>query len=154
MLAVVVLGAGCTGDAPLPSVPGKPVCDRIPGRGVEGFVLDETKRFDEEDHIAVRKQYRDRQGRLLVYLLGLSGEIGEGAEQSFEVELVDDTPARFMGSGENWLLVWEGSAPCRHVAVVGNGFRRADFVALLVRADLVPAGALGPIGDPGGPLED
>lgn len=61
------------------------------------------------------------------------------------MELLDETPARFLGGGENWILVWGGRPPCRQIAVVGNGFRRADFTDLLVRADLIAAGALGDV---------
>jgi hypothetical protein len=145
-LLVAALLVSCTGDSPAESEAGqqgdqppgaKPVCATIPGRGVEGFVLQDTKRFDEDDYIAVRKDYRDPEGRLLVYLLGLQGEVGEGLDLVREVRLVDGTPARFLGGGGNWVLVWEDRPPCPQMAVVGNRFRREDFVDLLWRAHIL-----------------
>jgi hypothetical protein len=138
IVAVAVLGAGCTEDSPpAPRARGKPVCDRVPGRGVEGFVLYRTERIDQQDEMAVRKEYRDPDGRLLVYLLGVLGEVGEGSTFQEDVELVDGTAASFLGGRGNWALVWEGDPPCPQMAVVGNGFRSADFAGLLVEADLL-----------------
>jgi hypothetical protein len=138
-LAAVVLGASCTGDRSAPGAgpAGKPRCEAHPGRGVEGFVLNRTREIEEPDHVAVRKEYRDRRGRLLVYLLGLSGEVGEGLPFLREVGLVTGQPARFLGRDGNWTIVWEEGFPCSQMAVVGNGFGREDFVRALVEADII-----------------
>jgi hypothetical protein len=142
-LAVAVLGASCTGDRSAPSAgaAGKPRCEAQPGRGAEGFVLERTREVEEGDHVALRKDYRDRRGRLLVYLLGLSGEVGEGLPFLGDVEVVTGQPARFLGRGENWALVWEEGFPCRQMAVVGNGFRREGFVRVVVEAAILAPGS-------------
>jgi hypothetical protein len=139
-VAVAVLGASCTGDRPAPRAgpAGKPRCEAQPGRGVEGFVLNRTQEIEEPDHTAVRKDYRDRRGRLLVYLLGVSGEVGEGLPFRGQVELVTGRAARFLGRKENWTIVWEETFPCAQMAIVGNGFGREGFVRSLVDADILP----------------
>jgi hypothetical protein len=131
---MAILGPACTEDRAGES---KPVCDTVPGRGVEGFVLDRARRIEEPDHVAVRREYRDPDGRLLVYLLGVSGEVGEGAVTSVRVRLVDGTPARFLGGGGNWILAWNEEPRCSQMAVVGNGFRATEFAELMVQADLL-----------------
>ncbi|HEX2026081.1 MAG TPA: hypothetical protein VHH92_06770 [Actinomycetota bacterium] len=137
-VAAVLLGASCAGGRATPSrSPDTPVCDRIPGRGVEGFVLDRTQRIDQPTHVAVRREYSDPEGRLLVYLLGVLGEVGEGAPVARRVELVDGTPASFVGGGPNWILRWEDEPPCPQMAVVGNGFRAEEFASLMVDAALL-----------------
>jgi hypothetical protein len=138
-VAVAVLAAGCVvSRAAVPGSGPKPTCDVFPGRGVEGFVLERTQPIDEQDHVAVRHEYLDPRGRLLVYLLGVHGEVGEGSPDRQDVALVDGTPARFLGGRGNWVLVWNDHPPCPQVAVVGNGFRREDFARLLVEAHLLP----------------
>jgi hypothetical protein len=135
---MAVLGPACTEDRPAGAGgESKPVCDTAPGRGVEGFVLDRAQRIEEPDHVAVRSEYRDPDGRLLVYLMGVSGEVGEGAATSERVRLVDGTPARFLGGGGNWILAWNEEPRCPQMAVVGNGFRATEFAELMVQADLL-----------------
>jgi hypothetical protein len=138
LAAAAVVLVSCTGDpAASPGDRGKPVCDRIPGRGVEGFVLDRTQRIEDRDHVALRREYRDPEGRLLVYLLGVLGEVGEGAPVVRRVELVDGTPASFLGGRTNWILRWDEDPPCPQMAVVGNGFRAREFAELMVDAALL-----------------
>jgi hypothetical protein len=135
---MAVLGPACTEDRPARAgLEDQPVCDTVPGRGVEGFVLDRVQRIEEPDHVAVRREYRDPKGRLLVYLLGVFGEVGEGAAASERVSLVDGTPARFLGGAGNWILTWKEEPPCPQMAVVGNGFRAQAFAEVMVQADLL-----------------
>jgi hypothetical protein len=148
VLATAILAASCTGDRPIEGGTAgagheKPRCEARPGRGVEGFVLVRTRDIDEGAHVAVREEYRDRQGRRLFYLLGLFGEIGEGLPVLEEYELVNGQRGRFLGRGRNWILVYEDRFPCPQVAVVGNGFRRQDFLNLLVEASIIPASEVG-----------
>jgi hypothetical protein len=146
LAAAAMVLVTCTGDpAASPGDRGKPVCDRIPGRGVEGFILEKTQRLDQTTHIAVRREYRDPEGRLLVYLLGVLGEVGEGAPVARRVELVDGTPASFVGGGPNWLLRWGEDPPCSQMAVVGNGFRAREFAELMVDAALLTPDAVAAI---------
>ncbi|MGH2675987.1 MAG: hypothetical protein ACRDH1_11325 [Actinomycetota bacterium] len=146
-LAVAVLGAACTQDrsAGDGSAGPMPRCEALPGRGVEGFVLERTRELDEGDRIATRRDYRDRRGRLLVYLLGLSGEIGEGLPFLGPVTLAGGERARFLGRRTAWMVVWEGAFPCPQLAVVGNGFRKEEFVRLLVEAGLLPPAEATPL---------
>ena len=143
-VADAVLGAACTGDRPAPEPDGiegeaRPVCEQVPGRGVEGFLLTRTREIRYPDRVALRKEYRDRSGRLLVYLLGVSGEVGEGAGPGTDVTLTSGAPARLRGRGANWTLTWAERFPCTQMSVVGNGFEREEFVALLEEADLLSA---------------
>jgi hypothetical protein len=138
-LAAAVLGSACTNDRaarPAPTA-GTPRCETPPGRGPEGFTLKRTREFDEGDRVATRLDYLDSEGRRLVYLLGLSGEIGEGLPLVARTVLPGGQAGRFLGQGEAWMLVWEDPFPCPQMAVVGNGFGREGFVRLLVAAGLV-----------------
>ncbi|MGH2656802.1 MAG: hypothetical protein ACRDIZ_08930 [Actinomycetota bacterium] len=138
-LAAAVLGAGCTDDRttrPTPTA-GTPRCENPPGRGPEGFTLKRSREFDEGDRVATRLDYLDPEGRRLVYLLGLSGGIGEGLPLLARTTLPGGQAGRFLGRGEAWMLVWEDPFPCPQMAVVGNGFEREDFVRLLSAAGLV-----------------
>ena len=141
-LAAAVLGAACTQNeaarpTPTAEPAGTPRCETPPGRGPEGFTLKRTREFDEGDRVATRLDYRDPAGRLLVYLLGLSGEIGEGLPVLARTSLPGGQEGLFLGRGQAWMLVWEDPFPCPQMAVVGNGFGRKGFVRLLVAAGLV-----------------
>lgn len=138
-LAAAVLGAGCTDDRITRRTPtaGTPRCETPPGRGPEGFTLKRTREFDEGNRVATRLDYLDPEGRRLVYLLGLSGGIGEGLPLLARTTLPGGQAGRFLGRGEAWMLVWEEPFPCPQMAVVGNGFEREGFVRLLMAAGLV-----------------
>jgi hypothetical protein len=109
------------------------------GQPPEGFVLVRTREFRYADRIGVREEYRDPDGRLLVHLLGVEGQVGEHATIADEVELATGEPATIFGDGEhpNWSLVWSGRPPCRQLAVVGNGFTRDEFEAAMSDAGLL-----------------
>lgn len=139
LLAVaVVLGAGCTGDRPpagaedgsSPSPPELTRCEAGPGEPPEGFALDRTREFQYADHVGVREDYLHADGRLIVFLLGVTGEMGEGSTVEEELELANGEPATLFGQadGSNWSLVWTDEPPCPQIAVVGNGFTRDEFV--------------------------
>jgi hypothetical protein len=143
LIAVAVLGAGCTGDRPsadLGSSPpgdppdgGPPRCQASPGPPTEGFVLGRVREIRYPDHIGVREEYRHGDGRLLVYLLGVTGEMGEGATVVEELELSNGEPATLFGDAGNrsWSLVWSDELPCPQMAIVGNSFSRDGFVSAL-----------------------
>jgi hypothetical protein len=139
-VAAAILGAACT-EEPSPrgqaTAAATPRCEALPGRGPEGFTLQRTREIEEADRVATRLDYRDPEGRRLVYLLGLSGEIGEGMPELGTTTLPDGQEGRFLGRGAAWMLVWEDAFPCPQVAVVGNGFDRPAFVRLLVAIGLV-----------------
>ncbi|MGH2710157.1 MAG: hypothetical protein ACRDH9_03005 [Actinomycetota bacterium] len=143
-----VLGAACTGDRTPPAagpVPqAKPICDRMPAGVPAGFVLTKTKRLPSPEFVAVRREYRDPGGRLLVYLLGVMGEVGEGAPVAEEVTLADGTEADLLGGPiGNWAITWLDEPPCPQMSVVGNGFSREEFEALMTEIGLLSSGAGG-----------
>jgi hypothetical protein len=145
LFAVAVLGASCTEDRPdaerpsLAPTASKAVCARLPGGVPEGFVLVRTRERQFPESVGLRKEYRDDRGRLLVYLLGIvQTEIGEGAPVVEDVSLTDDTDATLLGGPEgNWILTWRAEFPCEQISVVGNGFSREEFEALMVEARLL-----------------
>ena len=83
--------------------------------------------------MGVRQEYRDPRGRVLVYLLGVPGEIGEGATVEDQVELTSGERATLLGTvgGKNWAVVWDGAFPCERNGIVGNGFERDEFAEIL-----------------------
>lgn len=147
LATVAVLGAGCTEDRPPPpgiesrGAPAKPVCDRMPAGVPEGFVLVKTKNYPNPEYVAVRREFRDSEDRLLVYLLGITGEVGEGAPVAEKVALADDTEATLLGGPVgNWAITWQDEFPCEQMSVVGNGFTKNDFEALMIEIGLLAPG--------------
>jgi hypothetical protein len=112
----------------------------MPGPVPQGFVLQHIRELPAADHVATRSEYEAPDGRLLVYLLGVAGEVGEGAAVAEDVTLRDGTPATFLGGGANWIVTWEEVPPCRQISVVGNGFTRAGFEEVLVEVGLLTPG--------------
>jgi hypothetical protein len=109
-------------------------CTQIPGRGVNGFSLHRTREIEYPSHVALRTEYRDREGRRLFYLRGVLGEVGEGSGEFEPVTLVDGTPATFFGQRDSWGVYWEDDPPCPQMAVIGNAFRRRRFIELMEEA--------------------
>ncbi len=143
LVIVAVLGAGCTGDRPSPSAeqataaPAKPVCDRMPARVPAGFMLVKTRDLPSRDHVAVRREYRNADEKLIVYLLGVTGEVGEGSPVVDDVTLAGGEDATLLGGRGNWAITWEDEFPCVQMSVVGNGFTRGAFEALMLESGLL-----------------
>ena len=143
LLLVAVLGAGCTGDRLAPTgqqpttAPAKPVCDRMPAGVPAGFMLVKTRDLPSRDHVAVRREYRDADERLIVYLLGVTGEVGEGSPVVDEVTLAGGKDATLLGGRGNWAVTWKDEFPCVQMSVVGNGFSRKSFEALMLESGLL-----------------
>jgi hypothetical protein len=144
--AALVVGlaflAGCTEDRqPQPETRGsEPAtrCDVRPGAVPEGFILRRTRELPQgDDRVAVREEYRDAEGRLLVYLLGVAGEVGEGLPHLGRRTLVAGGQARFLGEAPNWILAWDDEPPCSQMSIVGNGFERDEFLGLLEKAGVI-----------------
>ena len=147
LLAMVVLGAACTGDRPAggprtvgsPEA-GKPRCDAYMGAPPEGFLLVRSREIRYRDHVGVREEYRHEDGRLLVHLLGVVGEMGEGASVVEDVELAaTGGRATLFGSGgrRGWSVVWSAEHPCPQMAVVANGFSRTEFLEAMRDAGIL-----------------
>ena len=146
-LAVLsVLAAACTGDgaprsgpsrpaSPSPTVSATelPTCATWPGGPPPDFIQVRERELRAADHVGVREEYRDPSGRVLVYLLGVPGEIGEGATVEEEVALTTGGSATLLGTvaGRNWAVVWDGEFPCERNGIVGNGFGREEFAEAL-----------------------
>jgi hypothetical protein len=111
----------------------KPRCDASPGAPPGGFILTRSHELPYRDHVGVREEYRDQDGRLLVYLLGVMGEMGEGAPIAEDIELATGVPATLFGTPdrEAWSVVWTQELPCPQMAVVGNSFTREGFEAVM-----------------------
>jgi hypothetical protein len=107
----------------------------------EGFLLQRTREIRYSDHVGVREEYRHEDGRLLVYLLGVTGEMGEGAPIAEDVRLSSGEAATLFGTPERnaWSLVWSGEFPCPQLAVVANGFGRSEFEATMRESGLLPS---------------
>lgn len=141
LLAIAVLGAGCTGDRPATAPPTAgastearpPRCDASIGAPPEGFLLVRSREIRYRDHVGVREDYRHEDGRLLVHLLGVVGEMGEGARVAEHIRLATGEPATFFGSGGRraWSVVWSDEHPCPQMALVANGFSREEFLAAM-----------------------
>lgn len=110
-----------------------------PGRPPEGFVLVRTRELRYTDHVGVREEHRDETGRLLVYLLGVTGEMGEGATVSEDMELSTGEDATLFGTEDEdaWSVVWSDDPPCPQMAIVGNGFTREGFISALRESGVV-----------------
>ena len=141
-VAAAALLAGCGGGPERPDAPEAPplpTCGN-PAKGVKGFVLVERRQFRERDHVGVRLEYRDRDGRLLTYLVGVPGEVGEGLPLDRELHLADGNDGRLLGRGATWILAWDDEPPCTPVAVVGNRLARSRFLELMRETGLVRGG--------------
>jgi hypothetical protein len=123
-------------DGPEPS-PAR--CTQLPARGVAGFRLHGNRDIEYPTHVAMRTEYRDGKGRRLYYLRGVLGEMGEGSGEFEPVTLVDGTPATFFGQRDTWGVFWEDVPPCPQMAVIGNFFRRQDFIELMEEARILNA---------------
>jgi hypothetical protein len=113
----------------------------MPAGVPKGFVLVKTKNYPNPEYVAVRREFRDSEDRLLVYLLGITGEVGEGAPVAQEVALADDTEATLLGGPVgNWAITWQDEFPCEQMSIVGNGFTRKAFEALIIEVGLLASG--------------
>lgn len=105
----------------------------------KGFLLQRARDIGYFDHVGVRQEYRHEDGRLVVFLLGVNGEMGEGAPVVEDVELASGDPATLFGTPErgSWSLVWSGEFPCSQMAVVANGVSRSGFDDLIEQMGLL-----------------
>ena len=129
--------AGGAGPAPEASPPAPPVCDSrfVPAAGFEP-----TETFKEEypDRIGVRLGYADREGRELHAFAGIPGEFGEGLPDAGTLALAGGRTGRLSGGPNDvWVVSWEEDGPCDPRAVLGSGFDRRAFLAILEGSGLV-----------------
>ena len=77
-------------------------------------------------------------GRCRTAQRGRRSGVGEGLPFVGQRELVDGSPGRVLGEEDRWVLAWEGPAPCRDMAIVGNDISRGAFETALQGADILP----------------
>jgi hypothetical protein len=142
LVALALLGLGCAEErGPRPeasSAEPQRRCDVRPGAIPEGFTLRRTREISQGGQgVGIREEYRDRDGRLLVYLLGVAGEVGEGLPFVSRPTLTTGGRARFLGEAPNWVLAWNDEPPCSQMSIVGNGFEQEEFLGLLQDAGVI-----------------
>lgn len=86
----------------------------------------------ERDHVGVHLRYR-APGRRVHYLIGITGEIGEGLPFHGELRLGGGRRVRLLGEAKTWAAVWDLPRPCAQAAVVGSGMPKKDFLRLVRR---------------------
>ena len=66
-----------------------------------------------------------------MYLLGISGELGEDARTTETLELSSGRQATLFSDERHgtWTLAWEDEFPCTQMAVIANGFTEGQFFA-------------------------
>lgn len=129
--------AGGGGSPPEAAPTGPPVCDTrfAPPAGFEP-----TETFKEEypDRIGVRLGYADQDGRELHAFAGIPGEFGEGLPDAGTVRLAGGRSGQLSGGpNEVWVVSWEEGGACDPRAVLGSGFDRRAFLAVLEGSGLV-----------------
>jgi hypothetical protein len=135
--------AACAGGAGPPPHPGatsrtgSPLCD-APFAPPAGFEPTETFKEAYPDRIGVRLGYADEEGRELHAFAGIPGEFGEGLPDAGTVKLAGGGSGRLSGGpNEVWVVSWEEGGACDPRAVLGSGFDRRAFMAVLEDSGLV-----------------
>jgi hypothetical protein len=137
VLSLVACTGGPSGtDA---TAPGEhPMCE-VGFRAPAGFRPLEAFREDYADHVGLRLGFRDEQRRELHAFAGIPGEFGEGLPLQATVELARGVTGWLVGRGRVWFLTWREGGLCDPHAVLGNGFRRKEFLAVMEEAGIVVA---------------
>lgn len=132
--------AACAGGAASPHPAGHtgpPVCG-APFAPPAGFEPTETFKEEYPDRIGVRLGYADGDGRELHAFAGIPGEFGEGLPDAGSLRLAGGGSSRLSGGpNEVWVVTWDEGGACDPHAVLGSGFDRRAFVAVLQRSGLV-----------------
>lgn len=115
-----------------------------------GFDRVRSEVVERPDRAGVRQQFRDGEGRTLVFHIGVREEVPAGLEPAGSIPLATLGTARLSGTGGTWLLAWEEEPPCSEMAVVGRGFGRRRFLEALGFAQVIPFEAEAGEGGAGG----
>jgi hypothetical protein len=133
----LVACAGGGGSAPEAGHSTPPVCD-TPLAPPAGFESTETFKEEYPDRVGVRAGYADQDGRELHAFAGIPGEFGEGLPDQGSVLLTSGATGRLAGGpNQVWVVSWEEGGGCDPRAVLGSGFGRRSFMAVLAGAGLV-----------------
>lgn len=135
--SVLTLAACSGGAASAPGNTGPPVCD-APFAPPAAFEPTETFKEEYPDRVGVRLGYADQEGRELHAFAGIPGEFGEGLPDAGAVRLAGGWNGRLSGGpNEVWVVSWEEGGACDPRAVLGSGFDRRGFLAVLEGSGLV-----------------
>lgn len=133
----LVACAGGGGSPPEAGHTAPPVCD-TPLSPPAGFEPTETFKEEYPDRVGVRAGYADEGGRELHAFAGIPGEFGEGLPDQGSVALAGGVTGRLAGGpNEVWVVSWDEGTACDPRAVLGSGFDRRSFMAVLAGAGLV-----------------
>lgn len=134
---LLALSAACGGGSA--ASPEPPRCETrftVPA----GFEQTGSLEEPAPDHVGVRLDFLDGEGRELHYAVGIAGEFGEGASVAGSLRVATGEDATLLGGGQTWILVWESAGPCATHALIGNGFSRGTFIEVLRESGVVPTG--------------
>jgi hypothetical protein len=138
VLLLVATATGCTiGGADDPER--SPVVCSVRFAAPSGFAPLESLEQDQPDHVGVRLDFRDPEGRELHVFAGIPGEFGEGLPAAGRLELTEGRTGLVAGRGEVWVVTWEEDDLCDPRSVLASGFSRRAFSAALSEMGLAPA---------------
>jgi hypothetical protein len=138
VLLLALTATGCTiggSDGPEAS----PVVCAVRFAAPSGFAPAGSLEQDQPDHVGVRLDFGDPEGRELHVFTGIPGEFGEGLPAAGRLELTEGRTGLVAGRGEVWVVTWEENDLCDPRSVLANGFSRRAFSAVLAEMGLAPA---------------
>lgn len=143
LVVATLASVACTGDGDAGGdVAPEPVVCEIRFEAPPAFELREGLEDAYSDRVGTRRDFRDDRGRELHVFAGIRGEFGEGLPEVGAVELASgETVGLFGGPHDVWVLLWNEGDVCDPRVVLGNGFERKSFVAVLRRGGVVAATA-------------
>ena len=137
VLTLIACGGGAASQ-PTPTSE-RPVC-QVNFVTPAGFERVNTFEESYPDRVGVGIDFRDEADRELHAFAGIRGEFGEGLPDGGTVELAAGGTGRLAGGRHRvWVLVWDEGGNCDPRVVLGNGFDRPAFLAILAEAGIVAA---------------
>jgi hypothetical protein len=138
LILVLATAAGCTiggSDGPEAS----PVICAVRFAAPSGFAPTGSLEQDQPDHVGLRLDFGDPEGRELHVFAGIPGEFGEGLPAAGRLELTEARTGLVAGRGEVWVVTWEEGDLCDPRSVLASGFSKRAFVETLRGMGLAPA---------------
>jgi hypothetical protein len=138
VLLLVAAATGCTiGGAD--TIERSPVVCSVRFAAPSGFAPAGSLEQDQPDHVGVRLDFGDPEGRELHVFAGIPGDFGEGLPAAGRLELTEGRTGLVAGRGDVWVVTWEEDDLCDPRSVLANGFSRRAFVEALAEMGLAPA---------------
>lgn len=138
LIVLLAAATACTVGGP-DDPEASPVVCAVRFAAPSGFAPLDSLEQDQPDHVGVRLDFRDPDGRELHVFAGIPGEFGEGLPAAGRVGLTEGRTGLVAGRGEVWVVTWEDGDLCDPRAVLATGFSRRAFVATLAEMGLAPA---------------